>query len=82
MKYIEELKHGETFIVNNKIYLLTCDLKKDGKRLCYCISDGLPNWFASNETIKSIELYTLDENQNILPIKANHDVSSKIKNIS
>lgn len=82
MKYIEELTHGEIFTVNNKIYLLTCDIKKDRKRLCYCLTDGLPNWFDPDNIIETIELYTLDENQNISPIKSNYNVPNKIKDIS
>lgn len=78
MKYIEELNSGDIFTFKEKAYLLTSDFKKDGERLSYSIIDGFPLWISSQEIIKPLSLYILDENNNVIPLKA---TTNKITNI-
>jgi len=69
MKYIEELSPGECFVVNDKIFLLTCDFKSNGDRLCYDLSSGIPQWLSLNTIIDLEPIYRLDNNNNVIPIK-------------
>lgn len=69
MKYIEELEAGDCFISDNKFYLLTCDHKASGSRLCFCLSNGLPQWFEPSTIVSENPVYSLDSNNNIVPIK-------------
>jgi len=78
MKYIEELESGDSFILDNKCYLLTCDFKAGGERLCFCLSDGLPKWLEASTIISLNPIYYLDTANNIVPIKESkkHDQNS------
>lgn len=80
MKYIEELESGDCFVDDNKFYLLTCDHKANGKRLCYCLSNGLPQWFESSTIVSENPIYYLDPNNNVAPIKESkkHDPLNNI----
>lgn len=69
MKYVEELEPGDCFIVEDKLYLLTCDFKSNGDRLCFCLSTGLPKWFGASTIVSVNPIYSLDTNNNIVPIK-------------
>ncbi len=69
MKYIEELNNGDCFLYNGQIFLLTSDFKKNGHKLAYCLSSGLPQWFSGNDMITLNPVYTTDEENNIVPIK-------------
>jgi hypothetical protein len=68
MHYIEELKHGSTFMHNELMYLLTTDFKKD-HRLAYSLKDGSSRWFKDDSIVKESPIYILDINNNIIPIK-------------
>jgi len=69
MKYIEELKAGDTFLYDSIIYLLSIDFKKNNTRLCFSMIDGVPRWFSPDCIVKEIKLYNLDDSNNIVPIK-------------
>lgn len=69
MKYIEEIVPGDAFSHSNSLYLLTIDFKKDGSRLAYNVSNGYPKWFSADTIIDTTNLYTLDKNNTILPVK-------------
>lgn len=69
MQYIEELESGDAFISEDKLYLLTCDFKNNGDRLCFCLSTGLPKWFGPSTIIDINPIYFLDNNNNIVPVK-------------
>ena len=69
MKYIEELNSGDCFNYDNKSYLITSDFKKDNSKLCINLESGFPKWFLPEIIVKKIEIYTLDESNNIVPIK-------------
>lgn len=69
MKYIEEMSAGDCFEIKNKQYLLTHDFKKDGSRLCYSLMDGSGLWLQPNIIVESFQIYGLDNNNNIYPIK-------------
>ena len=70
MKYLEELSNGDTFSLKDKLYLLTCDFKSDGQRLCYSLNDGFPCWLKNQTIIEHNPVYTLDKENNITPVKA------------
>lgn len=68
MKYLEELSPGDCFISTETFFLITCDFKKD-KRLCYNLLNGTPRWLDNNLVVENSPIYTLDNNNNIIPIK-------------
>lgn len=82
MKYIEELHSGDTFLESNSIYLLTCDHKANGDRLCFCLSNGLPKWFGSSTIVSQNPIYYLDSENNIVPIKESKKYDPEDNNIS
>ena len=69
MKYIEELFSGDCFKSENRLFIITSDFKKDNSKLCFDLESGFPKWFLPETIIDKIEIYTLDESNNILPIK-------------
>jgi len=69
MKYIEELTSGDIFTHNDKYFILTSDFKSNGKRLSYCINDGFASWFNGDDMVEMNNIYTMDDQNNILPIK-------------
>lgn len=69
MKYIEEIVAGDCFYLNNKPYIATYDFRKNGDRLCYSLTDGHSLWLSSNTIINPFDIYGLDNNNNIYPIK-------------
>ena len=79
MKYIEELVSGDTFILQDTVYLLTCDHKASGSRLCYSLMDGTPKWIQASEMVNLFPVYQLDESNNTIPIREtkneNHNIS-------
>lgn len=70
MKYIEELSSGDTFKINNQLFLLTFDHKKCGAKLAYSFNNGSSKWFDSQTIVESQPLYMLDSDNNIIPIKS------------
>ena len=69
MKYIEELVAGDAFAYNNKYFVLTSDYKSNNHKLAYSLDQGFAKWFDPSTIIEKISLYTLDEKNNILPLK-------------
>jgi hypothetical protein len=69
MKYIEEINGGDCFEFGNNKYLLTSDFKKSGSKLAYNLTNGLAKWFDAQDIIEICPVYTLDSNNNIVPIK-------------
>lgn len=69
MKYIEELKFGEAFEYNNTIYILTSDFNKNNFRLCISLVDGFPQWLPGESIVNKVNLYRLDDSNNLIPIK-------------
>lgn len=69
MKYIEELTPGDCFVFKNDYWVLTIDFKNNDKRLCYNLKSGSPSWLNSDNMIDPIQIYTMDKDNTILPIK-------------
>lgn len=69
MKYIEELIAGNTFVINDNIFLLTSDFKKDGSKLAYSIIGGNAKWFKASDIVDIMPIYHLDEQNNVAPIQ-------------
>ena len=69
MKYLEEINIGDCFTLNEAYFIVTSDFKKDGKRLCIDLKTGFGKWLESEESVKEIDIFTLDLNSNIVPIR-------------
>lgn len=69
MKYIEEITFGEFFEFNGKIFILTQDYDNKNNHMCISIDSGQSRWLSGNTIVKNIELYRLDDENNIAPIK-------------
>lgn len=69
MKYIEELIPGNCFLFNNTYYLITIDFKSNNKRLCYNLESGSPCWLTGETIVEDIQIYTMDDKNNIMAIK-------------
>jgi hypothetical protein len=69
MKYLEEINNGDCFLYDNYVYVLTSDFKKNGSKLAYRLDNGFPKWFESSTIIEDIQIYRMDKNNNIIPIK-------------
>jgi hypothetical protein len=69
MKYLEELETGECFRLNDSLFLLTCDFKSNGNRLCYSLNQGKPQWVAGNTIVNIDPIYTLNSDNNIVAVK-------------
>lgn len=81
MKYIEELSPGDCFTMDNNTFILTSDFKSNGNKLCYSLMNGFPKWFSSQDVVTVSELYTLDDNNNTVPIKPKYqNVSLPVEN--
>lgn len=77
MKYIEELVPGDIFVSENHLFILTIDFKKNGSRLCVSLINGQPKWMNSDSIVHTEQLYKLDNNNNITPIKEFRNEYSK-----
>lgn len=69
MKYIEELSIGDCFMSQTNYFIITTDFKKNGQRLCVNLNDGSTKWFDSNAFIDSIDIFTLDKDNNVIAMK-------------
>jgi hypothetical protein len=69
MQYIEELLCGNCFKSEDKFFIISSDFKKDSSRLSINLDSGFPRWFSADTIVEKIQIYTLDESNNILPIK-------------
>ena len=69
MYYLEQLKFGDCFEYKNEKFILTQDFDNNNKYKCVCLKGGNVRWFESNSMINQIEIYTLDNENNICAIK-------------
>lgn len=72
MKYLEELSSGECFRLDESLFIVTCDFKSNGDRLCYSLDKGLPKWIGSNSIVNIDPIYTLNSDNAIVAVK-NYD---------
>jgi hypothetical protein len=68
-KYIEELISGDSFSKDSVFYVLTNDFKKNGDRLAISLKDGCCRWFEASTIVENNQLYIMDKDNNIIPIK-------------
>lgn len=77
-QYIEELENGDCFEWSDSKFIVSCDFKSDGSRLCFNINNGTPKWFKANDTISKIQIFVMDKDNCIIPIKeTKKDVANK-----
>jgi hypothetical protein len=73
MKYLEEIKAGDTFAYQNYFYVLSSDYRvtkdKQTSYMCLDLNDGLVRWFLGSIMIEPTQLYQLDTNNNFSPLK-------------
>lgn len=69
MKYIEELEFGDCFFYKNELFILTNDFGSNSKHKCISIQDGSSRWFKEDSTVQQQEIYILDNENNISPVK-------------
>jgi hypothetical protein len=80
-KFLEEIDNGDLFILNNKKFLLSSDFRKNGDKLCIEIGTGNSKWLKPNSHIELLDLYSIDKNNNFMPIKERKsDVSNSTQN--
>lgn len=77
INYIEELDPGDAFIYNEEFYVLSAD-KTSKARICYSLQTGFVRHLNNSTIISKAKLLTLDDNNNIIPIK--HDSNETIQN--
>lgn len=68
-KYIEELTAGDPFILDKQYWICGSDFKKDGSRNTISLKNGFLRWMAPETIVSPVELYILDSNSTIIPIK-------------
>lgn len=69
MKYIEEMKSGQSFEHNGDTFVVSSDFKKNGHRLCISFKNGNSRWFGPSEIVESVDLYTIDKESNFISIE-------------
>jgi DNA-directed RNA polymerase alpha subunit len=80
MKYLEELKPGDAFFYRENIFVLTIDFKfKDKNKYSYAINinSGAGVWLPENTTVESIQIYYIDKDKNIVPVKHHSNDDTK-----
>lgn len=68
MKHLEELNSGSVFLTQNIKYIATCDFDNNKNRQCINLNNGHPRWLPLNTVVSIIDLYTLNENNEIISI--------------
>lgn len=81
MKYIEELDPGTCFSYKNNYYILTVDYKSNNNKLCYDLQSGHPRWLSGDTIIDTIQVYTMDEKNTIIPIKITEKIENRNENL-
>ncbi|NBW14285.1 MAG: hypothetical protein EBR82_40440 [Caulobacteraceae bacterium] len=66
---IEELESGDCFESNGLKYIVTCDFKKDGKRLCIDLKNGGSRWLHPNDIINKISIFYMNQDNLMEAIK-------------
>lgn len=69
MKYVEELFIGEFFNLNGEFFVNTQDFKKNKSRLAINLKTGVGQWMSHDSMVESIDLYTLDKDNNFISIR-------------
>lgn len=82
MNYIEELISGDIFDYQNNKFILTTDFKKNNSRLAINLMNGSPKWFVSSDIINKTQVYYLDSDNNIIPLKKDISPNEAHNNIS
>jgi hypothetical protein len=87
MKYLEELKPGDLFLIDKKRFILTGDFKstKDQKtkKMSIDIETGFASWLVEDSVVESLDLYYRDKDGNILALKEHkNEYTDKTPNIS
>jgi len=67
--YIEELENGDSFVLRDSSYILTCDSKSSGGRLCIKLSTGEPRWFNGDTIVEKMAIFYTDKDGNIIAVK-------------
>lgn len=86
MKYVEELKPGDLFLIKNDRFILTSDyrLSKDDryKRLSVNIGNGFLQWIDDGQIVDTTDLYYRDKEGNIIALKEmKNEYSEKTTNL-
>ncbi len=78
-KYIEELQPGQAFSVlvsendrkisDQSLYILSCDFKSNGQRMCINLVNGTSRWLESTCVVDQVELYTMDKENCIIAVR-------------
>lgn len=81
MHYLEEIDIGACFSLNKDNFILTSDFQNNGKRLCVNLKTGNTRWLKPDESVEIINIYTFDQNSNIVGINTQTFPESKHKGI-
>lgn len=86
MKYVEELKPGDLFLVKNDRFILTSDYKISKsnryKRLSVNVNNGFLQWIDDGEAVDVLDLYYRDKEGNIIALKEiKNEYSEKTTNL-
>lgn len=76
MKYIEELNAGDCFQYQNQKFILTSDTRRSKDRYqaqAISLDNGFPRWMDTDVAVEKLELYIIDNDKNIIPIKEYKD---------
>jgi hypothetical protein len=78
-KYIEEIQPGQAFsilgaesdrkISDRDLYILSCDFKSNGQRMCINLVNGTSRWLESTCVVDQVELYTMDKENCIIAVR-------------
>lgn len=79
MKYIEELFIGEFFSLNGEFFVNTQDFKKDKSKLAINLKTGIGRWLPHDSMVESIDLFTLDKDNNFVSIREREKVNVDTK---
>jgi hypothetical protein len=87
MKYLEELKPGDLFLVGSKRFILTGDFKstksQKTKKMSIDIETGFVSWLDEDSIVESLDLYYRDKDGNILALKEHkNEYTDKTTNLS
>lgn len=69
IKFLEELKGGDVFVIGNNYFALSMDYKKNGDRMSLCLRSGQFQWLAGNTMVDKVPIYTMDTENNLIAIK-------------
>ncbi len=69
MKYLEELSSGDTFAINKSYFILTCDFKNNGQKLCINLANGSPQWLNHNDIVNIEPIYIVNTEGTTIPLK-------------